>query len=208
MESATTSSLSDRFWTAPRPSQQDRYEKVLRATIDLAREGGYEAVQVRAVAKRSGVAIGTVYTYFQSRDNLAYRAMVAWQTRLAENAASVSDSAALPGPDGLEADVVRLTNNFRAEPGLLDAFIRSTLSNDPIVVAQRRELDFAWWTNLRPSLAWLGPETAELAPRLLTDVFYASAVRWAFGQIEFSEILTQMLAVVHLMVRAAPDQAS
>src|SRR5260370_40152778 len=61
---------SDAFWAVPRSAQQDRYERVMRATIDLAREGGYNAVQMREVAKRSGVALGTVYTYFQSRDNL------------------------------------------------------------------------------------------------------------------------------------------
>jgi AcrR family transcriptional regulator len=204
MERLQTKPLASAFWAAPRPSQQERYEKVLRATIDIAREGGYDAVQIRTVAKRSGVAMGTVYTYFQSRDNLLYRAMVAWNARVAEQ---VAEDAGPKGFDDLEMSVVALMNRYRVEPGLLDAYIRSTLSTDPFVVAQRRNVDWAWWSEFHPTLARLGPETAEIAPRLLTDVFYSSAVRWAFGQIELADIATQLRNVVRLMLRAAPARS-
>lgn len=198
---------SDAFWAAPRAAQQDRYEKIVRATIDLAREGGYDAVQMREVAKRSGVALGTVYTYFQSRDNLVYRATVAWNARVAEETALAADAEDRPGLEGLEMDIRRLANRYHAEPGLLHAFVRSTLSTDPEVVEQRRNVNWAWWVELYPKLDLLGPEIAALAPRLLTDVFYSGALRWAFGQIDFSEVVDQLTAVVRLMIRAGRASA-
>jgi AcrR family transcriptional regulator len=194
---------SDAFWAVPRSAQKDRYERVMRATIDLAREGGYNAVQMRDVAKRSGVALGTVYTYFQSRDNLVYRATVAWNARVAEETARAAQAEGGQGLESLEADVRRMALQYHADPGLLDAFVRSTLSTDPVVVEQRRNVDWEWWTDLYPQLDLLGPQIAAVAPRLLTDVFYSGALRWAFGQVDFSEVVEQLTAVVRLMIRAA-----
>ena len=35
----------------------------------MASEGGYEAVQMRAVAEESGVALGTIYRYYSGKDD-------------------------------------------------------------------------------------------------------------------------------------------
>jgi len=49
--------------------------------LDLAREGGYEAVQLRPVSERSGVGLDTIYRYFGSRDRLISAAMTVWVQR-------------------------------------------------------------------------------------------------------------------------------
>ncbi|SEB64539.1 TetR/AcrR family transcriptional regulator [Rhodococcus koreensis] len=194
---------ADSPWTAPRPSQQERYEKVLQATIDLAHEGGYDAVQMRAVAERSGVALGTVYTYFQSRDLLLYRATVAWNISIAEQAAKRAAAADHTGIDGLEDHFIEVIDLFLDDPGLLDAYVRATLSSDPVVAAERRNVTWEWWTDISPSPSALGPEIAEIAATLLTDVFYSGTVRWAFGQVELAEIREQLRATIRLLIRAS-----
>src|SRR5277367_6168901 len=45
-------------------AQQARRQRVIDAAMTLALEGGYEAVQMRDVAARADVAMGTVYRYF------------------------------------------------------------------------------------------------------------------------------------------------
>jgi AcrR family transcriptional regulator len=52
------------------PKQEARRTSVIQAALQLASEGGYEAVQMRDVATRAGVAMGTVYRYFSSKDQL------------------------------------------------------------------------------------------------------------------------------------------
>ena len=47
-------------------AQRERRQRILDATLTLASRGGYEAVQMRAVADRAGVALGTLYRYFPS----------------------------------------------------------------------------------------------------------------------------------------------
>src|SRR3954467_5146712 len=44
-------------------AQRDRRKRILDATIALASKGGFDAVQMRAVAERADVALGTLYPY-------------------------------------------------------------------------------------------------------------------------------------------------
>ncbi len=51
-------------------NQVARRGRVLDAALELAAEGGYDAVQMRDVAARAQVALGTIYRYFSSKDHL------------------------------------------------------------------------------------------------------------------------------------------
>src|SRR5258707_3014533 len=59
-----------------------RRAKLIEAVIDLVREVGPGAVQMRDVAERSGTALGTVYRYFGSKEHLLATALCDWQERL------------------------------------------------------------------------------------------------------------------------------
>ena len=49
---------------------------MLDATLALADKGGFDAVQMRDVATEAGVALGTVYRYFSSKERLLLEANV------------------------------------------------------------------------------------------------------------------------------------
>lgn len=183
-----------------RPNQRARYLKVIDATISLAAEGGFDGVQMRAVSERSGVALGTVYGYFQSRDNLIFRATVRWSMDVVTRAL---EPGAMPEEEDLEADVVHLLQRHADEPRLLDAFVRAGLTADPHVTAARQEIAWGWWIARRPNFAVLGPELAPDAPQLLNDVFYAAAVRWAFGEITLDDVVERVRQAVRVLVRAS-----
>ena len=51
-------------------SQRARRERILDAATELATEGGWDAVQMREVAERAEVALGTLYRYFPSKVHL------------------------------------------------------------------------------------------------------------------------------------------
>src|ERR671917_1976980 len=59
-------------------SQAARRDRVIRAALELGAEGGYDAVQMRDVATRAEVALGTIYRYFPSKDALLVAVMVQW----------------------------------------------------------------------------------------------------------------------------------
>ncbi len=63
-------------------SQAARRRRVLDATLRLASEGGFDAVQMRDVAAAADVALGTVYRYFASKERLLLEAMAEQQDDL------------------------------------------------------------------------------------------------------------------------------
>jgi AcrR family transcriptional regulator len=56
-------------------AQVARRERILDAAMELASEGGYDAVQMREVAERADVALGTLYRYFPSKVHLLVSAL-------------------------------------------------------------------------------------------------------------------------------------
>ena len=60
------------------PTQRERRARVMRAALRLAERGGYDAVQMRDVASEADVALGTIYRYFSSKDQLLVAANVEW----------------------------------------------------------------------------------------------------------------------------------
>ena len=59
-------------------SQAARRERILASAQELLREREYDRIQVREVAEHAGVALGTLYRYFPSKDLLYAHALVAW----------------------------------------------------------------------------------------------------------------------------------
>src|SRR5438034_8203480 len=64
------------------PNQAARRQRVIDAAMKLAADGGYDAVQMREVATEAGVALGTIYRYFSSKDHLLAEALVEWAADL------------------------------------------------------------------------------------------------------------------------------
>jgi AcrR family transcriptional regulator len=54
-----------------------RRRRLIEAAVGLAAEGGYDAVQMRDVAARAEVALGTLYRHYSSKDQLLLAAMAA-----------------------------------------------------------------------------------------------------------------------------------
>jgi AcrR family transcriptional regulator len=72
-----------------------RYEAIIEAARALAAESGLTAVQIGAVAERAGIAAGTVYRYFPSKDDLVAALVIA--TAESQVAAIRAAAAAAPG---------------------------------------------------------------------------------------------------------------
>lgn len=60
----------------PRPRTPTRHrEAILDAALAVAAAGGYEAVRMRTVAERAGIAVGTLYRYFPPKTHLLVSAL-------------------------------------------------------------------------------------------------------------------------------------
>ncbi len=74
-----------------------RRQRLLDAAVSLANEGGYDAVQMRDVASRAQVALGTLYRHFSSKDQLLLAALADQASTLRDAArAAAARAAAIP----------------------------------------------------------------------------------------------------------------
>ncbi|WP_405182592.1 TetR/AcrR family transcriptional regulator [Nocardia sp. NBC_01377] len=58
--------------------QLARRGQIIDAAIDLLGERPYENIQIRDVAQRAGVALGTLYRYFESKEHLYAITLLEW----------------------------------------------------------------------------------------------------------------------------------
>lgn len=122
-----------------------RRDRVVAAALQLASHG-YDAVQIRTVADRAGVAPSTVYKYFSSKDDLLVAALHRWLA-LCDSDTDVPE---LRSPyDRLlyVADVI--TRRLWERPLLADAVTRAYLCADSVAAANAEKVR----TSLRQMLA-------------------------------------------------------
>ncbi|HEV2984143.1 MAG TPA: TetR family transcriptional regulator, partial [Vicinamibacterales bacterium] len=90
--------VSRRSKTEPPPGP--KRDAILRAATDVFAESGYFNAQVADVARAAGVAAGTVYLYFRSKDDLL-AAVFQRHNPLPAFEAIVEELFDLPARDGL-----------------------------------------------------------------------------------------------------------
>ncbi|GAA3315321.1 TetR family transcriptional regulator [Nonomuraea dietziae] len=107
-------------------SQRQRRKRIVQAAAALASRGGVEAMQMRTVAERAGVALGTLYRYFPSKMDLVV-AVVGEEIDLLESSIERRPPSATTA-SGRAVDVLmRATRGLMREPELADALIRSLI---------------------------------------------------------------------------------
>src|SRR6266702_370636 len=150
-------------------AQRERRKRILDATLALASKGGYDAVQMRTVAERADVALGTLYRYFPSKIHLLVSALTLEFERTQEKL----DRRLIPGAtpyDRMLYVLSLLTRTMQRERMLTRAMHDGEPSADDAAIA--RVIGDVWLSNL---VAWVTRRASaddvsshlELAARLL-----------------------------------------
>jgi AcrR family transcriptional regulator len=114
------------------PNQAARRSRVLDAAMELAAEGGYDAVQMRDVATRAEVALGTIYRYFSSKDHLLAACQVELWNEIADRFAQRPPEGSIPA-DRVLAVLERAMRAAEREPKRTAALVTASSSADPAV---------------------------------------------------------------------------
>ena len=116
-------------------SQRARRSRILNAAVALARQGGYDAVQMREVADLADVALGTLYRYFPSKVHLLAAAMV-------RQLEALHDQLLREEPEGDDAGerviavIYRLIGALERDKLVSDALVRAMVVAGPEEVEQ------------------------------------------------------------------------
>ena len=202
---ATASSLThDDLRSA---AQRDRRRRILDATTALASRGGFDAVQMRAVAEHAEVALGTLYRYFPSKIHLLVSALA---QQLDETPASLGRRT-IPGQtagDRVTVVLTRVSRGLQQEPHLTEAMMRAFMFADASVAVEIRVVGLQLTQMINRAIEGAAyvegeePTVQELAlARVISDVWLAAIVAWATGRLSVQEAADQLDTAVHLLLR-------
>ncbi len=173
-------------------SQLKRVRRIVDAAVALAEEGGFDGVRLRDVAEASDVALGTLYKYFRSKEDVLLFAV----NEEAERLESVI--AARPPSGGTAQErttefFARATRGFTRRPNFARAVLRAIASGDHktavkvagfhlrmarmIVAAIRDEKPDIGRAVTEPA----GSEQEQSIVWILEHVWFSALVGWAGG---------------------------
>jgi AcrR family transcriptional regulator len=181
-------------------SQAARRGRVIEAALQLGAEGGYDAVQMRDVATRAGVALGTIYRYFSSKDHLLAETLVEWAEDLGRKV-----SRRPPRGDTLSDRVVdvlrRATRAMESEPRLSEAVITALTSTDPHAARCQREVGAVMSGIIAAAFpSDFEAETRDDIVRVLGHVWFSSLVGWVNRWFGINHVGEELDIAAHLLL--------
>jgi len=192
------------------PSQRRRLRRIVDAAVALAERGGFEAVRLRDVAQESQVALGTLYKYFHSKEDILLLALTEEVERL--EAAMVEHPSVGSTPlKRLTEFFQRATQGLTRKPHFARAVLRAIASGDHKTAAKvasfhqrMTRMIHAALRGKAPDLhvtgrAALGDAREQQVAFLLQHVWFASLVGWAGGLHSTRTVAEQVRAAAALM---------
>ncbi|MCW2593532.1 MAG: TetR family transcriptional regulator [Mycobacterium sp.] len=112
-----------------------RRATLIEAVTELVGDVGHEAVQMRDVAQRSGVALATAYRYFRSKEHLFGAALEEWQQRLTRRTMAAGRAPQSDPLSGVLEYLRRAQRAFGRNPKMTALMLQMMTSTDPDVGA-------------------------------------------------------------------------
>jgi TetR/AcrR family transcriptional regulator, cholesterol catabolism regulator len=171
---------------------KDRRDKILDVAIELAEKGGYNNVRQREVAAQAGVALGTLYKRFRSKEDILCAAL-ARETETLERRMEAMPAKGDTPLERICSFFKIVTKGLITKPNYARAVLRAMASGEPeiaanvaayqghmngLIIAAIRgtgRLGYAETTSSPPT-----EMESTLALHML-QVWYASLVGWSAG---------------------------
>jgi TetR/AcrR family transcriptional regulator, cholesterol catabolism regulator len=182
-------------------AQRERRKRILDATLALASKGGYEAVQMRAVAERADVALGTLYRYFPSKIHL----LVSSLAREFERAQEKLDRTPVPGDtpyDRMLYVLGRLTRTMQRDPLLIEAMTRAFMFADPSAANEVNTVAKIMEDMFTQAMHDGEPTADERAiARVIGDVWLSNLVAWVTRRASANDVANHLELAARLLLR-------
>ncbi|TSD95636.1 cholesterol catabolism transcriptional regulator KstR [Skermania sp. ID1734] len=179
-------------------AQRERRKRILDATLALASKGGYEAVQMRAVAERADVAVGTLYRYFPSKVHLLVSA-------LAREFEKIEGKRKIPAgqsaQERMHVLLAQITKAMQRDPLLTEAMTRAFMFADASAAAEVDRVGRVMDRLFARAMNDAEPTDEQLAiARVISDVWLANLVAWLTRRASANDVAARLDLTVDLLL--------
>lgn len=191
-------------------SQLRRMRRIVDEAVRLAEKGGFEAVRLRDVAEASDVALGTLYKYFHSKEDILLFALSEEVERLEASVQARPPGGATP-LQRISSFFRRATSAFVRRPDFARAVVRSIASSDPDHTAKVAGFHLRMTRLILAALdgspvgapGELGRERQRRLAGVLQHVWFSALVGWAGGLHPARGVAEQVEIAAALMLSPA-----
>ncbi len=193
-----------------------RRDKILDVAVALAEEGGFDNVRQRDVAAKAGVALGTLYKSFRSKEDILTAAL----DREAEMLERRMEAKPAQGADAIERIASFfgiVTRGLCKKPKYARAVLRAMASGEPevagkvaayqeritgLIIAAGRGVGRLGYADTKAT-----PPTAKESRMAfsLQQFWFASLVGWSAGLISVNEAIEQVREMAVVLDRGMDD---
>ena len=186
-------------------AQQARRQRVIDAAMALGLDGGYEAVQMRDVAARADVAMGTVYRYFTSKDHLLAATLVHWVEHARHPDGPAPAAGRSSGATGSSTCSTGPCGPWAASPSWWPRSSPSLSSPDPAAVECQQQITLLMEGIITRAMGEPAiPDMSDRA-RMIGHVWYSALVGWVNGWSTMTRVYDELAVSVRLLL---PDELS
>lgn len=164
-------------------------DPLIVVVVDLLETEGYDAVQLREVARRARMSLSTIYKRYTTREDLIAAALQWWMdaNRYAPLAGDGTERGDESVPDGLLRIFRTIFEPWEQHPGMLKAYVRAQAGPNG------NQLTRHGFDTVVPAvnavLNSTDPGFAEDLGMILSGVILGSLSRFAAGEIAVTDIL-------------------
>jgi AcrR family transcriptional regulator len=184
-----------------------RRAQLIEAVIDLVREVGPGVVQMRDVAERSGIALGTVYRYFSSKEHLLAVALCDWQERLTRRVlmprAGEEPEIGEDLTERVLSYVRKEVRGFARNPKIAELMVQVHVSSDPYALDALARMGAISDQVMEKLLEGVAPERVEPIKYALGSVLITSLTYWVTGRGTLADMTHQVESVTRLVLERA-----
>jgi AcrR family transcriptional regulator len=188
-----------------RADQLARRQRIVRAALKALAASDYDQAKISEVARDSGVALGTLYRYFASKEHLFAAVFVEWQgalKRKLEKERPQGDTEA----DRLRDVFHRTIRAFQLQPQFYRVVMVLTATTDPYAADLYQSLGAQFRETVQ--MAFGGPFDADRAAILATvnAVLDESLRSWVMNRKAIADVYADVDNAIRLIYEYCPER--
>jgi AcrR family transcriptional regulator len=191
---------------------EEKRTRIIETAIELAEQGGFEAVRLRDVAERADVALGTLYKRFHSKEDILVAALELEAAKLERRLAARPARGATVEARTMDFFEAATRGLLRREK-LARAVLRAITSGDAQLTQSVARFHMRMTQMIVSAMrgsdetdAAAGPD-AHAAAFILQQIWFAALVGWMAGMVTKQQVTEQVRITLELLVRGVGREA-
>jgi TetR/AcrR family transcriptional regulator, cholesterol catabolism regulator len=186
-------------------TQLARRQSIVDASLVLLERNEYDRIQMKDVAEEAGVALGTLYRYFSSKEHLFAEVLVKWAATLRSSLTRRPPSETTP-QERLRVALHRSVRAFQHQPQLARLIASLELSSDPFATEILERLDQATTGVYMELLEGIDPVRSRKIVRTMEAVLDSQLRSWSSGRLPITGVYDYLNDGIDLIFGTDPGQ--